>query len=280
LGDPYHYNPSVITSVVLASSPRETGGTQLAGGKAQVCRQAKPNREHHCVLVRDSSSRRIGAGDCLKHCYVNLVAAAGSPRAHAGEYLAVGGLRPNGTVPQDRGRLNLIRFSPADEPQHRTATTSRTVTRRLPLDQKRSPVLARRLHGLDRGDQLVVSATASVDISALPYNVVLSSQLIVTDRSGDVVRGRGASFVSSRGELDEGNGFNCTQNKGRCSIHKVGVVTVERRPRTRSGRPMPLFVSLVTRAGPKHREAASGDRVTVTGGKLRVDRYPLRDRIR
>lgn len=285
LGDPYHYNPVVTTYAVLASSPTaagEHGTSVLAGPKSQPCRQAKPNREHHCVLVRDGRPRLVGAGDvCLKsRCFVNLVAVASSPRAHADEFLAVGGLRPNGTVPQDRGRLNLIRTSPGGNPEHRTAVTSRPVSEELRLDQERGSVLARRLGGLDGGDQLVVGAKAKVDISHLPYNVVLSSQLIVTDRRGDVVRGRGASFVSSRGELDEGNGFNCTQNKGRCTIKKVGVLTVQEAPRTRSGKPMPLFISLVTRAGPKQQEAAPGDRVRVAGGTLRVTRYPGRVRLR
>lgn len=281
LGGPYHYNPRVTTHAVLASSPHDVGGsdaTILAGPKPQTCRQAKPNREHHCVLVRAPSPRTIGAGArCFSsRCFVNLVAAASSPRAHEGDLMAVGGLRPDGSVPQDRARINLVRFSPAGTPQHRTAVSSRLVTRKLGLDQRRSSVLARRLRGLEKGDQLVVGAKARVEISRLPYNVVLSSQLIVTDHRGDLVRGAGASFVSSRGELDEGNGFNCTQNKGRCTIRKVGVLSVTRTPRTESGRPMPLFVSLVTRAGPKRMEASAGDRVRVIAGSLRVTRYPAR----
>ena len=281
IGDPYHYNPRVTTYAVLAPTSRAVGGgavSMVAGQKPQTCRQAKPNREHHCVLVRETSPRTTGAGEKCSHtrCFVNLVAAASSPRAHAGEFLAVGGLRPDGSVPQDRGRLNVIRTSPAGTVQHRTAVDSRPVSEELPLDQERSAVLARRLRGLERGEQLVVSAKARVDIASLPYNVVLSSQLIVTDRRGDVVRGAGASFVGSRGELDEGNGFNCTQNKGRCTIRKVGVVTVRKAPRKRSGRPLPLFVTLVTRAGPKHIPAAPGDRVHVLAGSVRVLRYPSR----
>lgn len=285
LGDPYHYNPRVTTYAILATSRREVGGgdaTMLAGPKQQTCRQAQPYREHHCVLVREPSPRRIGAGaGCTgSRCFVNLIAAASSPRAHRGELMAVGGLRPNGSVPQDRARINLVRFSPAGIPEHRTAVTSRLLSRELSLDQERGAVLAGRLRGLEPGEQLVVGAEARVDISRLPYNVVLSSQLIVTDRRGDLVRGRGASFVSSRGELDEGNGFNCTQNRDRCTIRKVGVLTVKRTPRTASGKPMPLFVSLVTRAGPKQMPAAAGDRVRLVGGRLRVTRYPNRARHR
>lgn len=280
IGDPYHYNPRVTTYAVLAPTPHAVGGRTasiVADPKPQICRQAKPNREHHCVLVRETSPRVAGAGeDCIRtRCFVNLVVGASSPRAHKGEYVAVGGLRPNGSVPQDRGRLNVIRTSPAGRVKHRTAVDSRPDSSELGLEQERSVVLARRLRGLERGEQLVVSAKARVDIASLPYNVVLSSQLIVTDRRGDVVRGAGASFVSSRGELDEGNGFNCTQNKGRCTIRKVGVLTVRKRP-SRSGRPLPLFVTLVTRAGPKRLPAAPGDRVRVLAGSVRVLRYPSR----
>jgi len=275
IGDPYHYNPSVTTSVVLAADPNATGGPgtiALARPRAEICRQSRPDREHHCVLVRAGRQRMIGrdVGCAPRRCWVNLVAEASSPRAHVGEFVAVGGLRPNGTIPQDRGRLNLVRTTPAGSPKHRVAVARRLLTRRLKPDRERHPILASRLGRLHRGDQLVVEAHADVDISQLPYNVVLSSQLIVTDRRGDVVRGRGATFVSSRGELDEGNGFNCTQSKRRCRIRKVGVLRVERTPRTESGKNMPLFVSLVSRAGPKRMPASEGDRVLARSGALRV----------
>lgn len=278
IGDPYHYNPAVETYAVLSDSPGGIAGRKanpISARKRSICRQAKPNREHHCVTVARDDGRKVGSGDCTgRRCWVNLVVSASSPRAHRGEYMAVGGLRPNGAIPQDRGRLNLTRTSPRGVPLHRTATSAKVIENRLPLDQDRGAMLGARLGRLERGEQIEVEARATVDISHLPYNVVLSSQLLVTDRRGDVVRGRGARFVSSRGEISEGNGFNCTQSKGRCTIAKVGAVSVNKAPTTRSGRPMPLYATLVTRAGPKRLEAAPGDRVDIVGGALRAIRYP------
>jgi len=134
-------------------------------------------------------------------------------------------------------------------------------------------VFAQRLRRLDPGNQMAVSATARIDISSVPYNVVLSSQLIVTDRRGDVVRGVAAHSVSQRGELDEGNGFNCTKTKDLCTIHKVGVLRVEKRLRT-TGKD--LYLTLVTRAGPKRTQAHSGDRVRVAGGGIKTRLFPAK----
>lgn len=285
IGDPYHYSPRITTYAILAPRPDSTGGSRtvpLASAESRLCRQSRPNREHHCVLVRDEKQRRVGGrAPCLEsRCYVNLVASAHSPRAHVGEYVAVGGLRPNGAIPQDRGRLNVVRISPGGNPEHRVHRTAKPASRKLRLDQQRAAVLAQRLGGLKSGDQIAVEAKAVADISHLRYNVVLSSQLIITDRRGDVVRGRGARFTSQRGELDEGNGFNCTQNKLRCAIRKVGVLSVKKTPVTKGGKPMALYVTLVTAAGPKHASAASGDRVRIRGGRLRTVRYPARVALR
>jgi hypothetical protein len=210
---------------------------------------------------------------------VNLVASASNPRAHRGEFVTVGGNRPNGSIPQDRGRLNVVRFHPAGRVPSRRYDTSARQRRKLHLDQRREVIYSQRLDGLEAGDQLVAEARARVDISHLPYNVVLSSQLILTDRRGATTRGKAAKLASLRGEISESNGFNCTLNLGTCTIHKIGVVTMLEDARRDSGRPRPLFVSLVTRAGPKRLDARSGDRAIVSrGGWLRLTRYSHRFR--
>jgi hypothetical protein len=157
----------------------------------------------------------------------------------------------------------------------RLYSTDRRVNRRLDLDQRREVIYTHRVDGLREGAQLVAEARARVDIRRLPYNVVLSSQLILTDRRGAVVRGGAAKLASMRGEFDEGNGFNCTRSQGICTIHKVGVLTMIRdAPRGRH-----LFVTLVTRAGPKSDAAMPGDHVvTRRGGRLSVTRYASRYR--
>jgi hypothetical protein len=284
VGDPYHYNPDVQARMILAPGPHRTRGRKvmrIGRARREVCRQRLPNREHHCVLVFDRTIPELPRLPCVERdrCFVNLVASASSPRAHRGEFVTVGGNLPNGSIPQDRGRLNVVRFHPAGRVPSRRYDTTRRVRRHLRLDQRREVVYSQRLDGLEAGDQLVAEARARVGISHLPYNVVLSSQLILTDRRGATRRGRAAKLASLRGEISESNGFNCTLNLGVCTIHKVGVVTMLRDARRDSGRPRPLFVSLVTRAGPKRRDARPGDRAIVRrGGWLRLTRYAHRFR--
>lgn len=284
VGDPYHYNPDVEARMVIAPDAESASGRdviEIGRPRREICRQRLPNREHHCVLVFDRAVRELPRLPCVRRerCFINLVASASSPRAHRGELVLVGGNRANGSVPQDRARLNVVRFHPAGSVPNRRYDTSSRASRRLHLDQRREVIYSQRLDDLEEGDQLVAEARARVDISHLPYNVVLSSQLILTDRRGGITRGSAAKLASMRGELSEGNGFNCTLNHGTCTIHKVGVVTMLRDARRKSGRARPLFVSLVTRAGPKRLDARAGDRANVSaGGWLRVTRYPHRFR--
>lgn len=275
IGSPYAFNPRVTTYAVLASKPEGKTGRSLLPPRTTSCRQGLPYREHHCVLVRESGQIPVlKRDDCRpKSCYVKLIGYATSVHAGRGEYLAVGGLRPNGTVPQDRGRLNLVHFAPTIPKGSRQSEAHARKTPHLRLNQDRAAIYSQRFRHLKPGSQMSVSAKARIDISSVPYNVVLSSQLIVTDKSGDVVRGVAAHSVSQRGELDEGNGFNCTKNKNQCTIHKVGVLRVEKPLRTRGG---DLYITLVTRAGPKRTEAAPSDRVRVAGGGITTQLFPAK----
>ena len=140
-----------------------------------------------------------------KRCFVNLVASASHPRAHRGEFVTVGGNRPNGSIPQDRARLNVVRFHPAGAVPNRRYATSQPERRALHLDQRREVIYSQRLDGLEPGDQLVAEARARVDISHLPFNVVLSSQLILTDRRGGTTRpkGRRAGLHARRAQREQ-----------------------------------------------------------------------------
>lgn len=278
IGDPYNYNPAISTRAVLATDPGEIEGpgvVPLAAPRSEICRQRAPFREHHCVLVRETEPAVVAADTpCLEsQCFVNLITDASNRNATPNDFVAVGGLRPNGSIPQDRGRLNLVRFRNGRPPAVELSTDDR-LSPRLLLDQGRNVIYSQRLDDLALGEQFVVRAVAPIDITRLPYNVVLSSQLIVTDGRGDLTPGRSRQFVTSRGELDEGNSFNCTQNKRLCLIRKLGVMRVREHPLTASGKPMPLFLSLVVRAGPKADDAPEGDRARVrTGGSLEISRY-------
>ena len=91
---------------------------QLGHYERETCTQHKPDREHHCVLVftrlRASTSPIPARLPCeLDACHLNLVADAHQERARHGDLIMVGGQRPDGHIPQDRGRINVVRYRDA-----------------------------------------------------------------------------------------------------------------------------------------------------------------------
>lgn len=278
LGHAYDYNPSIDVRMILGTSPDDARGRNaipIGGPQREDCLQKPPNREHHCVAAFKRTMSQIPAdARCLADgCYLNLVATASNRHAHSGEFLAVGGIRPNGSVPQDRGRLNVVRYHPAADVDRERQRITKPTNRKLPLTQKRTVVYSAPLPELRAGEQLTVEATANVDISKLPYNVIVSSQLILTDSPNATDRGLAKKITTGRGEFDEGNGFNCTQNLRFCTIRKLGVMRMKR-DAVRNGQPVTLYATLVTNAGPKHLKAKSSDRVKVRNdGGLQVERF-------
>jgi hypothetical protein len=283
VGPIYRYNPHVRARLILARSPRTTGGAgavTLASPERDTCTQRHPHREHHCVLVftrAGTDIRRPGRLPCpLDACFVNVVADVHHSRARRGDVVLVGGNRPNGSIPQDRGRINVIRFRHAAPPQFPSERTQGRQDSRLRLNFKRKVVYSKRLNGLDEGEQLAVQARMRTGIAQLPYAVRTSAWLILSDGRRGVKPGNYVERVAlSNGEISESNGFNCTQDKGTCLTRKVGVLEMVRDADDAKGRPVPLYVNLVTVFGPKILEAKSGDRVRLKErGGIRVTRFP------
>ena len=73
----------------------------------------------------------------LDDCHINLVADASHPEARANEVITVGGLRPDGSIPQDRGRINVVRYRDAAPADFQTTSTEARQKRRIPPDLKR-----------------------------------------------------------------------------------------------------------------------------------------------
>jgi hypothetical protein len=211
----------------------------------------------------------------LASCHVNLVADASQPRARAGDLLMVGGQRPDGSIPQDRGRINAVRYRGTTAGDFRTVSTATPRRRRLGPDLKRRVAYSLRLDRLGEGEQLDVSATLRTDISHLRYAVRSSARLILADSPTAVRQSRFVKGLALyRGEISENNGSNCTQSEGTCTYRKVGVMEMRRDAVDGRGRPVPLFVNLVTVFGPKVREAAGGDRVLLRRrGGIQVKRF-------
>lgn len=282
VGRIYRYNPRVVARLVLARGPTITGGAgaiPLSGPHRDVCAQRKPHREHHCVLVfRDGGLRiaRPGRLPCpLDGCYVNLVAEAFHPRARGRQVMLVGGNRPDGSIPQDRGRIDAIRYrnvAPSDFPV--LSTHRRTLTH-TPPDFRRRVVISKRLQGLEEGEQLAVEAAMRTGIGHLPYAVRTSTRLILAEGPREARQGQFVKKVAQlNGEIAESNGFNCTQDKGSCLTRKVGVLEMRRDAVRANGRPVPLYVNLVTVFGPKVLKARAGERVRLRRARIRVARFP------
>jgi hypothetical protein len=284
VGPIYHYDPRVTARLEIASSPGATGGAdtlRVGPAEDEVCTQRKPHREHHCVLTFTGERIEIDPArlPCeLDECYVNLVADAHNQRARHGDLIMVGGQRPDGHIPQDRGRINAIRYRDSRPSDFRTLTTSERLRSALRPDFQRRVVYSRRLDGLRDGVQLAVAATITLDISHLRYALRDSTRLILADSPRAT---RQSTFVKSlafvRGEISENNGSNCTQDERLCTTRKVGVVELRRDAVTNQGEPVPLYVNLITVVGPKAAKARPKDRALVRrSGSVEVTLFPPR----
>ena len=207
VGPIYHYNPKARIELRLSRSRGSTGGRLLAPPKRIVCRQKLPRREHHCVIVFSKADLAIPGPGTLPcppdRCFVNLIVDAYHPRAGRGDVLLVGGNRPDGSIPQDRGRVNAIVFSPGGgdyPPPHRTDAR---VRRALPLDLKARVVYSQQLGSVEEGDQLEVNAAVFTSIRHLPYSAVTTTRVILAERrratrSGALARRLGGRARSPR----------------------------------------------------------------------------------
>lgn len=283
VGPVYHYDPRVRARLVLGPDARTTGGLgalRLGAPESETCTQRRPDFEHHCVLVFTGAELVVGDPGrlpcALDRCHVNLVVDAHSPRARRGDLLMVGGQRPDGRIPQDRGRINAVRLRDVRPRDFERDATDHRRRRHLRLDFHRRVAYSLRLDRLREAEQLEVGATLRTDISRLRYAVRTSARLILADsptavRQGNFVR----HHALDRGEIAENNGSNCTRAEGRCTYRKAGVLELRRSAVDGRGRPVPLYVNLVTVFGPKAREARAGDRVALRRrGGIEVRRYP------
>jgi hypothetical protein len=281
VGRVYHYDPNVRAGLVIARSAGTAGGpgaVAISPLKREACTQKRPDYEHHCVLVFTRGGLTVNQArlPCpIDRCYVNLVADAHHPRARLGDLLMVGGLKPNGAIPQDRGRVNVVRYRHAGPRDARHISTGHRLKRRLRPDFRRRVVFSKRLSGLQAGDQLAVTARMTTDVSHLRYAVRTSTRVILADSPHATRQSEFAKKLAfGRGEISENNGSNCTRAEGRCTYRKVGIAEMRRDAADGQGRAVPLYVNLVTVVGPKVRRARARDRVIVRRGGIEILRFP------
>ncbi len=282
-GRPYLFNARVGSQLVLARGRNATGGrraTPISARKRITCR-GKPlsSRQHHCVIVFKRPSLAVHERADLpcapESCRVNLVLDAHSRHARRGNKLVIGNNRPTGRIGQDKGRINVIRLRPGSQHSPPHATSRRRRRRRLPLDETPTVVLSVRLTGLRKDEQLAVLGRFKTNVSHLPYTARVSSQLVLA-RGPRATRPspRVKRIASFDGEIDELNGSNCTKVQTPCPQTKVGVLRMTHDARSRSGRPIPLYVNLYVITNPKRARRRAGDRLAVMPDpKLAVARY-------
>jgi hypothetical protein len=248
VGHPYGYNPMVDAQLVLASARNATTGTPITGVLKRRCRQQLPYRHHHCVLVFPATTFDVPSD--ARGLYVNLVASAWSPQGEAqlGDRLIVGEDEPDGSILGDKGRVNAVRLrpDPSVSGSVQTLSTTTPVASSLPIGSgsiENTVVFSRRLDNLERNEQLEVSANVDTDIGQntdptapnyLPYNALIRSRLILTNSPTSTRVSDLAKKVStSKGEITEANGFNCTHHDktasqspwdSPCQTQKAGVI--------------------------------------------------------
>jgi hypothetical protein len=274
-GRPYDFDPTVVVSLELAARKSAGAPSRVVARSKLTCRQRLPNRQHHCPVVFDQTTRVGDHFPCpLDRCYANVIVSASSPRARGDQRMIIGANKPSGRIVQNKSRLNAIRLAPGTKAQR---LRSRKLRRHsLRLRPQRKVVLSQKVAALERGDVLAVSAALRSDVRQLGYSALVGAELIVargpkaTEPSRLVRRS-----VWQKGRISPTNGTNCTPVQSPCPTHKVGVVKVRRDVRGHSGAPAPLFVNLIIRTKQKRVGREHGARLRILDGAgLEVRRYP------
>ena len=286
VGSPYRYDPRIGAQLVLASSRDLSAGQELPISRrfSADCSQKVSNRNHHCPLVIDGADLETPPQSQLpcepRECFINLVVDASHPDAGAGDKLIVGIDSDSGEILQDKGRVNAIVRAPDTEVAVRSLETRRRLLSEIPMTAggsgQRSVVYSKRLRGLAVGDIIDARALQVASINHLDYAAFIGSQIIVADsprgeHPGPIAR-RATTY---RGEVTETNGFNCTQSgtdfSDPCRSPKTGIAAIRWAPVDKRGRPVPLYVNLISRAFPKRVGAMPDDVAKVKKqGYLRI----------
>ena len=287
IGRPYGYSPEVGMRLILTGRKNGVGGRSaipISRRISRTCRQDRPDRNHHCPLVIESSKLRVpdaGKLPCRPaRCRINMVVDASDSKAKDGNVIVVGADRPDGSIDQDKGRLNAVVYGRGTS-RGKPRRSANPVSTQIPMDAEGAAeqrvIFSVKVNHLDRGDVLLARARQIADISHLPYSAFVSGELIVTTkRSAASSRGLARKTISYRGSMSAVNGFNCTQGRSDyqtpCLTRKAGLARVQRDVEDRRGRDVPLFVNLVSRSFPKLSGSGAGDAAIVRGGFLEVRR--------
>lgn len=261
IGRSYRFDPHLRAWIVLARDPgitRRRRSVEVSTTTTLTCEQTRPNRNHHCPLVVEGGTLRVGDLKDLPcpadDCRLNMLVDASSRKATGGEVVVVGADQEDGSVEGGKARLGAVVGRGPLRVDRRRTERERTRKLSASFEGGKEVVYSQRLTNLRRGDVLVARAHQLSGISGWPYFV--SDQIIVSTRPGATKPSSLSRRVVSRaGTITETNGFNCTLGPSAfsspCRSRKVGVARVERVPRSRTGRVKPIYVNLVSRGFPK-----------------------------
>jgi hypothetical protein len=290
VGRSYDMNPTITARIVLSPSPEANSGfLPLSESRSVLCKQRRPNRNHHCTIAIPNTETQItdlAALPCKPAaCYVNLIVGARNKKARRGDVVVLGADQPDGSVEQDKGRLNVVQ-SHADVPAPTLTASEQLVNADLPLtiddSEKRRVVYSVPIPAPRAGEVLAFDATFITGISALRFNTFISSRVIVaTDPAKTKSTGKAKTAIALKGQATESNGFNCTLGASGyanpCTTRKAGAaVFLEDVVENRTGAPKTLYLNVLAGAKPLLAEKVDEtDRVSLAPapGGLTVARF-------
>ena len=289
VGRRYEFNPTVSARIVLSAAPEVTAADYALSEPRQVlCKQRRPNRNHHCTLAFPNLETPIldlAALPCPANaCYLNMVLGASNKNARRGNRVVLGADQPDGGVKQDKGRLNVVQAR-SDVPAPSEQTSAELVNTSLPLTEGKK-IKRRVIHSVPiaaplKSEVLAFDGGYTATIDQLPFNTFISSRVIVGETpTSTESTGIAKSSVQFRGDATEANGFNCTQGPSGystpCTVTKAGAIRITQNAVDEAtGLPATLYVNLVSSAKALLTERVKKSQQVLVGPTtgLKVTRY-------
>jgi hypothetical protein len=285
VGSGYDFNPRLSARIVLSSGP-DVGDPSFALSTTvkRMCKQTRPNRNHHCTLVVPNTEVPITPKTQLPcpptGCYVNLVVGATHKKAKPANRVVLGADRPDGSVAQDKGRLNVIQTT-ADAPGPAQGGSATLVNPSLPLmeSNKRRVVYSVPIPAPKNGEVLAFDSSYVADLSGLRFNTFIATRVILAEAPTSTKPSGLARESLNRGNATEANGFNCTLGRSGftspCTVAKAGATQITADALDGSGLPATLYVNVVASAKPllDERDKGSPTLTLRPAGGLNVLRY-------
>ena len=290
IGTNYEINPTLTARIVLSPSPKaDSGFFPLSESRNVLCKQQRPNRNHHCTLTIPNTETVIsdlGALPCAPDaCYVELIVGASNKKAKRGNVVVLGADQPDGSVVQDKGRLNLVQAH-SDIADPSVIQSNSLVNTELPLtiadSEKRRVVYSVPIDAPQKGDVLAFDTRFTTGIGSLHYNTFISSRVITAKGPTDTKsKGYAKRAIPLKGQATESNGFNCTLGPSGfpnvCTTIKSGAVRFERDVVDRdTDQPATIYLNVLAGAKPLLAEKVEeSDRVALGAAPegLTVARY-------